>query len=437
MMRTRGLLRLVGIIGTALVVLGLLLSMACTAPPGEPTGTETAAPEDQPLKFGAEICWTGVAAEKCQPMGDGLLDSIKYINEEKGGVQGHPIEVVDRDSGYDTSKMATIARGWIDEGMPLFTTCSSKMMESAMAISNRAGMPGICDFCSTKCVHPPKHVYAQSPGYGDETLAFLEHFKNNIWDGDGTIKLALHILNNPTGYGAQMACRAKAEEMGYEVVAVEEHKAETMSEMETLTRIEEENPDVLFISSTPAPTSVILKNAKDQGIDIPIGMAHASFVPDVLMEMAGADVLEGIYGVYPTAAFDTPESDAPGIAKVKEYSSEYSKEYYESESLDYLCHWAHGLVVYKIFETAMENASYEEIMEGPKEQRWKTIEEEGIKKLETYDMEGLTGPLTAPTEKDHRLIKAVKLYQIQEGEKVLLAEPEAPLVPYEEYEWFE
>lgn len=77
-------------------------------------------------------------------------------------------------------------------------------------------------------------------------------------------------------------------------------------------------------------------------------------------------------------------------------------------------------------------------MEAPKEERWKTIEEEGFAKLEPYDMEGLMGTLTASTEKDHRLIKDVKIYQIQGGEIVPVTTGwvKAPLIPYEDFDWF-
>jgi len=64
--------------------------------------------------------------------------------------------------------------------------------------------------------------------------------------------MALHLLANPTGRGALDGVKAKANELGYEIVATEEHKATTVSEIESLTRIKAKNPDVMFISSTPA-----------------------------------------------------------------------------------------------------------------------------------------------------------------------------------------
>ena len=88
----------------------------------------------------------------------------------------------------------------------------------------------------------------------------------NIWKGQGKPKFALQLLNNPTGSGALDASKAAADKLGIDIVAVEEHATTTISEMESLTRIKGLNPDVLFISSTPAPTAVIIKNAHDLGM---------------------------------------------------------------------------------------------------------------------------------------------------------------------------
>ena len=74
---------------------------------------------------------------------------------------------------------------------------------------------------------------------------------------------------------------------------------------------------MIFIASTPKPTSVILKNAKDLGLlnpNITIGLGHAALAKS-LVDLAGADVTEGVYGTYPTVTWD---SNAPGIAKAKD-----------------------------------------------------------------------------------------------------------------------
>ena len=77
-------LLLAGAFSLALIVGLTPLLSACG------TSGNQVAKADQPLKIGMMNPLTGVAAEKGRPMADGNLDAIKYINEELGGIDGHP-----------------------------------------------------------------------------------------------------------------------------------------------------------------------------------------------------------------------------------------------------------------------------------------------------------------------------------------------------------
>ncbi len=442
------------IVGMALVVLVALLATACAKPAPSPSPSPSPAPspspspsptpkptpkpspspppkptpkpEEQPITWGAEACWTGIAAEKCNPMERGAEMAIKYVNEEKGGILGHPIKVKALDSGYDSSKMVTLIKRWIDEGQPLFTTHSSKMMETAMGISNRVGMPGIVDFASVRCIHPPKHVYTTGPDYGDQLLGFLNWFKANVWKETRPPRVALHGLNNPTGYGPKMALELMADKIGVEFVAFEEHRADTVSEMESLTRIKAKNPDVLFIASTPAPTSVIIKNAHALGMWPGITIAgHYAAMTKATIDLTGADLAEGIYGAKPIVDWYDPAA-----AKVREYCKKYWPQYWENA--DFLGHWKFTLVVLECFRQAIQNAGWEALYTGPKEERWKAMEYEGIQKVKGYDPEGLCGPIDYTDPKDHRGSKFIKIVQAQGGVfKAVSDWIECPLIEYE------
>ena len=166
-------------------------------------------------------------------MGHGNLDCIKYINEELGGVNGYPVEVIWLDNGYDAAKVVTIVKRFMDEGCLMYSTSSSAMMTASMEIANRAGFPGLAAFASPIIYRPPQHIYGQMPDYGDDFLVFARYYMDNIWKGSGKPKMAMHLLNNSTGYGARDAARAYAEDMGIDIVATEEHSKTTTSEMES------------------------------------------------------------------------------------------------------------------------------------------------------------------------------------------------------------
>jgi len=418
---TRKSLIVAGILCLALIVAVLPFAGAC-APKAQP---------GQVLKIGMMNPTTGQAAEKGSPMTHANLDAIKYINAELGGAEGYPIEALALDSNYDATKAVTIVKRFMDEGCLLFTTASSKEMSAAMASANTAGFPGISCFSAPSLYRPPQHIYGQTPDYGDDAIAFANFYMKNIWKGQGKPKFALHMLNNPTGYGARDAFKAKADELGIEIVSTDEHAATTTSEIESLTRIKGKNPDVLYISSTPAPTAVIIKNAKDLGMypGITIGCCHAGLTKK-LIDFAGADVVEGIYGAFPTVLWG---EDVPGMAKMTEYCQKLHPDDYGNG--DYITSWAQSLIVAKILELAVKNVGYDVLAKGDVA-AWQAVETKGIQKLNNYDVGGLHGQVSY-TVGDNRLDKFNRIYKIVGGK---IAEPskwvEAPLIKYEEYDWF-
>lgn len=412
---------LVSAICLALIVAVLPLASAC-GPKAQP---------GQVLKIGMMTPTTGPAAEKGRPMGDANLDAIKYINDELGGVLGYKIEVDWVDSNYDAAKIVTIIQRFIDENDLLFTVAASKEMTTAMESANRAGFPGIAAFTAPSLYRPPQHIYGQLPDYGDDAIAFANYYLKNIWKGTGKPKFALHLLNNSTGYGARDAFRAKADELGIEIISTDEHSATTTSEMESLTRIKALNPDVLYISSTPAPTAVIIKNARDLGLypGVTIGLSHAA-ITKALVDIAGADAVEGVYGVYPTVTWD---ANVPGMAKMTEYCQQLHPEDYGN--MDYIASWAQSLIVAEILKLAVKNAGYDVLANGGAD-AWNAIETQGIQKLKNYDVGGLQGPVSY-TSGDNRLSKSVHVFQIKQGVITPMGSwVDAPMIKYEDYSWF-
>jgi len=370
------------------------------------------------VKVGFSICYTAVAAEKGRPMGNAKLDCIKYINEELGGVAGYEIEVIWRDNEYDAAKAATIINELINSECLLFTTNASKMMMASAETANRAEFPGFAVFSSPVLTNPPRHIYAQMPDYGDDWAAFARYYLDNIWQGTGKPKMALHLLNNPTGSGARDAANALADELGIDIVADEEHTATTISEIESLTRIKAESPDILYISSTPQPTSIIVKNAVELGMypGMTIACGHASFT-SVLVELAGTDA-EDVYGVYPTVNWG---DNVSAMAKMTEYCQKYHPDDYGN--MDYITSWAESLIVAEILRLAIENVGVDNLTP-------QAVEEYGFKKLKNFDVGGLHGPVSY-TPGDNRLSKSVRIFQIQDGELVpITGWVEAPLIPY-------
>jgi branched-chain amino acid transport system substrate-binding protein len=162
---------------------------------------------------------------------------------------------------------------------------------------------------------------------------------------------------------------------------------------------------------------------------VTIGCAHASYTK-ALIDIAGADVVEGVYGTAPTVLWG---EDVPGMAKATEYVRNLHPD--DEGNTDYIISWAQSLIMAEILRVALDNVGYDVLAQGDVES-WRAIETQGIQKLSNYDVEGLHGPV-GYTSGDNRLDKFNRIYQIMDGE---LANPspwiEAPLIKYEDYDWF-
>ncbi|PPD58834.1 ABC transporter substrate-binding protein [Dehalogenimonas etheniformans] len=392
-----------------LIVAGLpILASGCGNGNGSttpPPGSNTDAVKN-PIKVGIMAPYTGAAASKGKPMGDGVLDAIKYINTELNGVQGHQIQPVFRDGQYNAPIETTIINEFISpsSGIVMFTTQASAEMTVVMGIANEAGLPGFTVFSAPNITQPAKHQFASFPDYGDDWVAFAKYYLANIWKGTGKPKMALHLLNNSTGQGAKDAADKSAASLGIEIVAVETHTSTTASEIESLTRIKAKNPDVIYISSTPPPTAVILKNAATLGITpgVTIGCGGASFTSE-MVNLAGA-AAEGVFGIYPTVAWG---DNVPAMAKMTEYLTKNHPE--DANNMDYITGWAEGLLIAEILNKAITNTPG-----GGNALTPALVEANGFKKLSGFDVGGLQGPATY-TVGDNRFSKTVKLYQVKSG----------------------
>ena len=163
-------------------------------------------------------------------------------------------------------------------------------------------------------------------------------------------------------------------------------------------------------------------------MNVAIASGHAGFTSK-LFELAGADS-EGVYGVFPTVSWG---DDVPGMDKLMEYCGANHPE--DAGNGDYITGWAQSLIMIKIVETAIKNAGYDALAAGDAN-AWAVIENEGIKKLVNYLVEGLHGPVSYSVG-DNRLSKSVRVFQVVNGKVEALTDwINAPVVKYEDFEWF-
>ncbi len=422
---SKGISRRNFIVGTGAASLFLFMG-------GLPLLTSACSSKEGTIKIGIATPSTGAAAEKGKVLEHGNKDAIQYVNEVWGGVGGYELELKWMDNEYKAATMVNDVNKFMDDGCVMFGCSSSAMMTAAMTVANQYSFPGVAAYGAPIIYRPPQHIYGQMPDYGDDWVVFAQYYLENMWHGEGKPRMAMHILNNSTGSGAYDGARAMAEELGIEIIIKREHTASTTSETTSLTEIKALNPDILYIASTPQPSSIIIKNANELGMmsgNMIIACGHAGMTK-ALVDLAGADKCEGVYGLFPTVSWGDGVS---GMAKITEYcKANHPSDY---GNMEYITSWCQSLTMAKIVSLAVEAIGYDILAKGDAES-WKAIEEHGIKALDNYDVEGLQGPVSY-SDGDNRLCKSLRVFQIQSGEiKTVSDWIEAPVIKYEDFDWF-
>jgi ABC-type branched-subunit amino acid transport system substrate-binding protein len=102
----------------AIALMALLLTSACASAPSVPAGREKV------IEIGLLASLTGGAASADQGGFNGIMDYVRYFNEEKG-IPGVTIELVWRDTATDVVKFMSLYRMLVDRGVPLLFSNSS------------------------------------------------------------------------------------------------------------------------------------------------------------------------------------------------------------------------------------------------------------------------------------------------------------------------
>jgi branched-chain amino acid transport system substrate-binding protein len=125
--------------------------------------------------------------------------------------------------------------------------------------------------------------------------------------------------------------------------------------------------------------------------------------------------------------------DVPAMAKMTEYVNKYHPA--DAGNPDYIAAWAQSLIIAEILKNALNEVGYDVLAKGDAAS-WEAVEKYGFQKLNGYTVGGLQGAVTY-SPGDNRLTMFNRVYQIHDG-KIGNPSPwvEAPLVKYEDYDWF-
>ncbi|MFH1912931.1 MAG: ABC transporter substrate-binding protein [Pseudomonadota bacterium] len=372
---------------------------AQTATPGSDTTADTS-PDTSPIRVGGLIDLSGPTSSVGVPYADGLRGAVKYINDN-GGINGRPITFDLQDTAYNVQQGLSLYKKMVNtDKVVCIQGFGSAVTEALVRTQAKDQIPNFSASYSAHLTDPRTAPYNffVSADYSTQLRAALKYFRSQ-WTEERAPKVAFIYPDHPYGLAPIPAGKAYAAEIGYEIVGEANVALSAIDATTELLPLKNKAPDFCWVGGTTPSTSVILKSAKN------IGMNSVFFTniwgsDETLPALAGADA----NGSFSNQAAAVYGKDVPGMKAIEQITGGKPQ----------MTHYTRGFVSILTMAEAMKRAAAKGPVTG------ETIKD-AAETLLDFDPMGLA-PLISYFPDDHRPNMAVLLYTIKDGQLTFVAE---------------
>ena len=307
-------------------IICLLIGLA-VSPLFAGAGQEEAAAKE-PIKVGAILAVTGGASFLGAPESKTLEMLVEETNAA-GGIDGHPVELIIKDSQASAEKAISFARQLIEEEQVLAIVGPSTSGES-MAIKD------ICQEAQTillSCaaaetiVNPVASYVFKTPQ--KDSYAAIRIFQT--MQEMGISKIGVVVGNTGFGNGGKAQLEKYAPEYGIEIAIAEVYDRAATDLTGVLTKLKARGVEAVVNWSIVPAQSIVAKNMRQLGMDVPLFQSHG-FGNIKYVEAAG-EAAEGI--IFPCGRLlvaDVLAAGHPQKDLLVKYKSDYESRYNEDVS---------------------------------------------------------------------------------------------------------
>ena len=273
--------------------------------------------DDADIRVGVSGPLTGPAAQYGAQWKRGFDLALPRINGPDGGINGRKLAYVFEDSQNDPRQAVAIAQKFVADPTIIaeLGDFSSTTSMAASPIYQRGKLVQM-GFTNS---HPKFTLggdYMWSPGLSqaEEQPQVADLAITKL----GFKKPAVLHLNTDWGHASKDLFIAAAKQRGAEVVAAEGYLPDERDFRSTLTRVKQANPDSLVLESYYSDAALIVRQAREAGITLPIAAVGSIYSPKFI-ELGGA----AVDGVYTESEF-FPDDPRPEVQEfVKAYQAAY------------------------------------------------------------------------------------------------------------------
>lgn len=278
------------------IVMVISMLVGCAGGNANNSGQADSANE---VKIGINYELSGDVASYGQASVNGIMMAFDEINAA-GGIDGKKIVPVQIDNKSDPAEATSVATRLMTQEKVVAqlgpATSGDFMATIPVAMGNKVPI------ISASATADKGVTVADNGNVNDYVfrLCFNDSFQGvtmaNFAATNLSSKKAVIIKDTSSDYGKGLAenFRKTFEELGGQIVAEEGYVAKDKDFNAILTSIKGKDFDVIFIPGYYQEAGLIIKQARDLGIDAPV-LGADGFDSPVLLELAGADALNDVY----------------------------------------------------------------------------------------------------------------------------------------------
>jgi branched-chain amino acid transport system substrate-binding protein len=366
----------------AVVALGLVLT-GC-----QQGGTDT-------VKIGVNMELSGAVATYGQSTVDGIELAIDEVNAA-GGIDGKQVELVKYDNKSDAAEATTLATKLMteDDVACVLGPATSGAFKAEIPVANDNKVPVISGSATADDV--------TVDASGVKEYAFRICF-NDSYQGTAManfayknlkVKKVVIILDNASDYskGLAKSFNDTFTEVGGTIAAEEAFVAGETDFNAVITKIKDKDFDAIFIPGYYQEAGLIIKQARAQGIDVPI-MGADGFDSPTLVELSGAAAANDIYF---SNHYSSLDEESVVVDFIKAFKEKHDKDPDAFNALGY------DLAKFACDGIARAGGEGGEALKDAL--------------AGTEEFKGVTG--TFSVDENHNPVKAVVVIEMQDGKQV-------------------
>ncbi len=377
------------------VLAGVLAGCGATEEGGSSNGGSGSSGDT--IKIGANLELSGAVASYGSSINEGAKLAIEEINAD-GGINGKEIEYVPVDNKSDNAEAVTAAIRLAEQEkvVAMLGPATSGNATAIVQTADQFKVPMVTASGTAETVTVNDNGKVNEYAF---RTCFIDPFQGivaaNFASEELKAKNVAIYMDSTSDYAKGLAASFKKqiEENGGKVVIEEAYVTDDVDFKSTLTNIKSANPDFVFIPGYYEEVGLIVKQARDLGIDVPL-MGADGWDSPTLVDLAGADALNN---TYITNHYSSGDTDPKIQEFVAAFEAEYSQQPNAFHALGY------DTVYY--LKDAIERAGDE-------------VTGEAIQKAlaETKDLSLITGTFTV--DEKHNPVKSATVLEFVDGNQV-------------------